>query len=145
MKYKTKKAPKTPVQKAIDLADKWMSYFIRLSYANDDGVVRCSTCGLWKEWKYIQNGHWIPRQYFSTRYEETNCAPQCGRCNGFEGGRMDAMEKHIKKKWGEETILMLTSKKRNRFDKSEWVFKIIAEEYRKKAQALPNAYLLKAA
>ena len=37
----------------------------------------------------MQNGHFISRQYLSTRYDERNCRPQCWFCNskGFGDGR----------------------------------------------------------
>lgn len=61
--------------------DDVFSYFIRLSWATEDGYCTCITCKKRFFWLYIQNGHYISRVYTITRFLEDNCRPQCQGCN----------------------------------------------------------------
>lgn len=54
------------------------------------GVVRCAdciTCKAMMPWQKLQNGHFMSRQYNSTRYCDQNTAPQCYGCNVMHQGR----------------------------------------------------------
>jgi len=53
-----------------------------------DGYCKCITCD-----KPIRIGdhecncgHWLPRSYSPTKYEEDNLRPQCAQCNGHSAG-----------------------------------------------------------
>jgi hypothetical protein len=94
----------------IKECDRLMSLFIRQSNANQFGQVQCSTCGFSYPWKQIQNGHFQSRRYYSTRWQEKNCAPQCARCNCWGNtsgsgvaGESERMAKWLDHKWGEGT------------------------------------------
>lgn len=41
------------------------------------GETVCYTCGKTMDFKKAQNGHFVPRQYLSVRYDEVNCHAQC--------------------------------------------------------------------
>lgn len=87
-----KKAPskKKPSQaKLKKKLDTIFSQYIRLKYADQNGMVHCYTCSTVKHWKEIQNGHWIPRNNLATRFSEDNCRPQCVACNMFQKGMPD--------------------------------------------------------
>ena len=58
------------------------SLYTRQRYANDNGKVRCITCGAWRPWRRLQAGHYISRKHNSTFIDEYNVFPQCGKCNG---------------------------------------------------------------
>ena len=98
------------VKSLIKECDRLMSLFIRQSNANQFGQVQCSTCGFSYPWKQIQNGHFQSRRYYSTRWQEKNCAPQCARCNCWGNtsgsgvaGESERMAKWLDHKWGEGT------------------------------------------
>jgi hypothetical protein len=38
-------------------------------------------------WKKIQNGHFMGRAKYATRWHEDNCRPQCYGCNVMQQGR----------------------------------------------------------
>jgi len=103
MKWKRKTAS-TPRQKAIKNADKWFSYYIRLKDSDQNGMVRCVTCGKPDHWKKMDCGHYIPRQNKKLRWNEFNCSCQCAKCNYFEGGRMDLHRRYILNRYGMEEI-----------------------------------------
>ena len=88
MKILKKKKPKTKTWYKREL-DRVFSIFIRQSYAVC-GVVACYTCGREGEVKELQNGHFVPRQYMATRWDERNCRPQCYACNMLYNGQPSA-------------------------------------------------------
>ncbi len=69
-------------KKAMLLADIYFSRYIRLAYSNYLGKCTCYTCGIIKDIKEVDNGHYMKRAHKSTRYHEDNCRPQCKTCNG---------------------------------------------------------------
>lgn len=79
--------------------DRVFSIFIR---QRDKGV--CYTCGLKKQWKEMQNGHFVPRQHLSTRYSEINCHCQCYACNMLYNGQPSAYAERLKKDYGDKVI-----------------------------------------
>ena len=110
---KPKKVAKTKVKKVSiaklkKKADAVFSQYIRL---RDDG--KCYTCGLQKHWKEMQNGHFVPRQYLSLRYDEKNCNCQCYACNMLYNGQPSAYAKHLKEDYGDHIIETLESKRKD--------------------------------
>lgn len=77
--------------------DSVFSLYIRAKYPKV-----CYTCG--KVGTTLQCGHFIPRQYLATRWEEDNCRPCCIGCNIFGYGQLLDFEEHLKKDLGEERI-----------------------------------------
>ena len=67
--------------------DAIFSRVIRLSFADENGNVQCYTCPRKDHYKKMQNGHFVPRQYLATRYDERNCRPQCYACNMLLNGQ----------------------------------------------------------
>lgn len=83
---KTKKPKKKTTSQLKKELDNVFSQYIRNIYSKD-GKVACYTCGIVKEFREIQNGHFVSRSYLATRFDENNCRPQCVGCNLFGGGR----------------------------------------------------------
>jgi|GEM_PF-986391 hypothetical protein len=77
----TKVVAQTGLSYLMNDLDDVFSKYIRLKYADSEGVVKCFTCSNKIFWKHIQNGHYTSRANMATRYEEDNCRPQCGFCN----------------------------------------------------------------
>ena len=82
-------------EKLINRLDRVFSEYIRLYYANKDGVCRCITCKRPFFWKQIDAGHFIQRDRKATRYDEKNVHPQCSSCNRFKSGEQYAHGKEI--------------------------------------------------
>jgi len=66
----------------------------------DEGI--CITCEQRVPFKKLQAGHFIPRQYKTTRYDEKNNHAQCFACNMFMGGNVAIYGEKIKDLYGEE-------------------------------------------
>ena len=59
----------------------------------------------------MQNGHWIPRNILSTRFEEMNCRPQCVACNMFQRGKPDVFALNLLEEYGEEKLKELQQRR----------------------------------
>lgn len=112
-------------------ADEIFSVYIR---QRDKGV--CVTCGAVKEWRYMQNGHYVPRGNNSTRYDEQNCNCQCVGCNVFKKGAMDEYALFLVRKYGAGILEKLNQKKKvlKQFTPQELLNLI--EEYKQKILCL---------
>lgn len=61
------------------------SRYIRKKYSDENGYVKCVTCGHINHWKNLQAGHFIPGRTNSILFHEKGVHPQCRRCNYNEG------------------------------------------------------------
>ena len=78
-----------------DRADELLSTYIRTKWTRETApgvrVGECFTCKKLKRYEELQNGHWIRRRHFGTRWHEINNHPQCAWCNDPKrGGGMEA-------------------------------------------------------
>lgn len=81
----------------IEDADTVFSRFIRLKYANENGIVKCYTCDTKKHWTMMQNGHFVGRANLFARWDERNCRPQCSVCNEVKRGNLSAYRENLDK------------------------------------------------
>lgn len=86
--------------------DTIFSLYIRAKYSK-----QCFTCSY--TGSALQNGHWIPRQYLATRWEEDNCRPQCRNCNVFRHGLPFEFEERLVKELGLERVNEMKYSRRN--------------------------------
>lgn len=101
---KNKKSAKS---KAMELADKWFSRYIRLKYSfvqNGKAICICYTCGTPKAANNIDNGHWQRRGYKTTRFNENNARPQCKQCNYYRSGMPEIFEHKLIKELGTNEV-----------------------------------------
>lgn len=103
---------KKPKKKAIpkDIRQRCLMSFQklrRIQEANEDGMVRCISCGKVMHWKEAQGGHYIPRGCVATEMEPDNVNPQCPRCNGFLNGNLTFYRMNLVKKIGEDRVKRL--------------------------------------
>ena len=75
------------------------SEYIRRSHANNE-ICTCVTCGVQDHWKNMDCGHFISRNHKATKFNESNVAPQCKKCNRFLGGRQFEFGLWIDKTYG---------------------------------------------
>lgn len=85
--------------------DEVFSDFIRLRDSNVSGWCNCITCGAPHFYKYIDNGHFIPRVNMSTRYDERNCHAQCTTCNRTFKGELKEYAKQLRELYPEGDIV----------------------------------------
>jgi len=69
--------------KVVDEVAVLLQKLVRLKAADENGMVKCSTCHKVKHWKDMQGGHFISRKYTAAKIREENINPQCRGCNLF--------------------------------------------------------------
>jgi hypothetical protein len=82
--------------------DTVFSIYIRLRKANKQGIVTCYTCGKQDHYKKMQNGHFMSRKSYSTRWEELNCQVQCYSCNVMRYGEQYKYGLELQKEYGKD-------------------------------------------
>ena len=92
------KPSKLGLKKKLDRAFSW---YIRLTHADEDGNCTCWTCGKVLPWYKIQNGHFVSRRHFATRWRPDNCRPQCYACNIANSGEQWKFGKALDAYYGE--------------------------------------------
>jgi len=118
-------AKKSTRKKLIDKLDKIFSQYIRLREAKNHNS-ECFTCGKVDHWKKLQNGHFMSRKHFSTRWDETNCQVQCAGCNVFRYGEQYKFSVGLNNKYGDGTADAMLQKSREtlKIDNAELETKI---------------------
>lgn len=104
---------KKPSRKTIiTKLDNVFSQYIRLRYSKNE-ISECVTCGKQDHWKKMQNGHFISRKHYATRWDEDNCQVQCSGCNVFRYGEQYLFSKYLGTELSEE--LLIKSRKIQKF------------------------------
>lgn len=100
-------------QQLTNRADKLFSPYIRMRNMTWYLTNYCFTCGVELPWGELQNGHFMPRRYVNTRWDEINCNPQCNDCNVVKGGNLEVYEKKLRTKHGDAIIDELIQRARS--------------------------------
>ena len=112
--------------------DRIFSLFIRAKYADTFGSVRCYTCDGKFHWRTIQNGHFVQRAILATRWDESNCRPQCVGCNVFGRGKIHIFSGKLLKELGRRKYLKLVSQNKPNIMGSPPDVKKLLIKYQKK-------------
>jgi hypothetical protein len=124
------------------ILDRWFSIYIRLKYSFE-GACKCVTCGTIRFYtNKIHCGHYIGRQYWPSRWSETNCRPQCEDCNSYNEGKKDIFEKHLIKEYGADVVTMLDVNKYGR-RQSNYEIKVLIEHYKYQVKELKIKHKIK--
>lgn len=99
---------------------RYCAKYVLLYYANDDGMVQCSTSGVWMPVNSSKAhcGHLIrvhdgTKTNYSTAFEFENLAPQSHQENIYKGGNQLEMYKWLVEKHGQDKMDMLDIKRHN--------------------------------
>lgn len=90
-------AKKLTRSKLVKKLDSIFSQYIR-QRDSEYGSCTCVTCGVQKPIKQMQNGHFITRSKYATRWDEENCGVQCIGCNMFKQGEQYKFSIYIDQK-----------------------------------------------
>jgi hypothetical protein len=112
VKVKKKVPNKWSKKKLVEKLDRIFSQYIRLKYSDSRGICQCISCMKRQPWNEIQNGHYMSRRYFSTRWSEDNCRPQCVGCNIFNQGNIQAYRVALIKQIGEQRVNLVEARAR---------------------------------
>jgi len=124
--------PKKPTRKTlITKLDKVFSEYIRRKDAKND-IATCVTCGKKDHWKKLQNGHFMSRKHYATRWDEDNVGVQCSACNVFRYGEQYLFAKYL----GTEKADMLLKKSRQTVKFPDWEIQEMIDLYKTKISLL---------
>jgi len=114
MKKKKKKRPPTisKLKKKLDIP---FSKYIRLKETDGGKQGRCITCGRTKNFKELDAGHFISRNWYRTRWDERNVHIQCIQCNRFVGGEIDEYFLWMVDKYGRKEVEEMINRKHDVF------------------------------
>lgn len=120
--------------------DQIFSVYIRIKYADTNGMVECFTSGKKYHWKQIQCGHFISRSNLSTRWLELNCRPQSEHDNCMLNGNLLVFENKLnEEKSGTVDYLREISRQISKPTISE--LKSLIIEYRSKVNQAKKKFL----
>lgn len=112
------------------------SQYIRLSGADHTGHVRCFTCGVVKNWREVDAGHFQTRSKYSVRWDEMNVRPQCKKCNMLNGGHQYQFGLNLDFHFGEGTARSVIKRGHVTRRFSDVELEKMIREYRAKVQEL---------
>ena len=84
--------------------DTVFSQYIRLKDAINE-IATCVTCGKKDHWKKLQNGHFMSRRHYSTRWDENNVGVQCYGCNITNQGQQFLFAKYLGLEVAEQMVI----------------------------------------
>ena len=114
--------------------DSIFSTFIRLINADDNGFVTCCYCGESLHWTEAQNCHYVGRRHRTLRWNEINCAPGHGTCNGAD--IILGYTEYMVARHGPDVFRLLNTMKNNRGKILPFERKIMADNYKQKIKQL---------
>jgi hypothetical protein len=112
---------------------KLFSRYIRLKDADDNGFVKCVTCGTVKHYKEMHAGHYLHNK---CDYDERNVHPQCIKCNHFLHGNGIEYHKYMLKTYSQDEIDILVLKANKPFKKDLYWFIDVEKEVKEKLDKL---------
>jgi hypothetical protein len=86
-----KKPTRKTLVKNLDII---FSIYIRRKDAIND-IATCVTCGKKDHWQKLQNGHFMSRSNYSTRWDENNVGVQCYGCNISRSGEQYKFSQYL--------------------------------------------------
>lgn len=110
------------------------SVFSRFIRERDKG--QCYTCPKKGEVKEMQNGHFVPRQYLSTRWDEVNCHCQCYACNMLYNGQPSRYAERLEQDYGIGTVARLEAKRKEILKLSPFQYELLISDYKKLVELL---------
>jgi hypothetical protein len=126
---------KTKRKSLIDKLDKEFSIYIRNRDAKG-GIAECVTCGIQKEVKQLQCGHFMSRKHYSTRWDEVNCQVQCYTCNVMRYGEQYKFGLYLNSNYVSDMAEQLLNKSRETVKLADWELEEMIENYKIKNKKL---------
>jgi hypothetical protein len=119
---------------------KWFSLYIRLRdclvTTGTPTACKCVTCGKVVPWDDIDAGHSMGHRQNSVLLDEELVYGQCQMCNRFNGGEKQAFKIFLVHKHGLDWYELKDQGSKQAVQISDMEFEVLAEEYRKKYNAL---------
>jgi hypothetical protein len=118
--------------------DRVFSKWVRTVYSKD-GRVACYTCGKIAPIEEMDCGHFNPRQYLETRWDERNCKPQCTHCNRYKNGEPTIFARNLVQEHGQEILHELSKNNFKPIKLDVYWYAQKVEHYEQKLEQLKNS------
>lgn len=125
-KTRPRKVSLSRLRRSLDAV---FSLYVRAKYPKT-----CYTCGA--AGKTLQCGHFISRSYLATRWNESNCRPQCVGCNIWGRGKPLDFEENLKKELGDVAVEQLKSQRHQLIRPTRAFYELMIGEYSSKLAIL---------
>lgn len=137
-KSRAKRKPKSELQKLEKQADDWFSRMVRLRASDSRGMGKCCSCGKFVDIKYNDCGHFIPRGYYSVRWDSMNAHLQCKGCNMrmMDPEVQAGYRRFMHSNYTKDRLQKLATKKHNKFKKERFILELIIKENKQKVAIL---------
>src|SRR3990167_1129532 len=124
--YPPKPKPPPPVSKLKRKLWKIFSEYIRRRSADWRGNASCVTCGVTKNWKELQAGHFVQGRHNMVLFDLKNTQVQCYVCNVVKHGNLLEYYDYMLNNYGRDVIKELRSldKQNKQFTSLELLEKI---------------------
>lgn len=123
---------------------RWFSKYIRLRDAlattGSPDYCKCITCDEVKPSDQIEAGHMIPGRTNGILFDETIVFGQCKTCNGPNGGEKQAYRLKMVERHGQDWYELKVSARKGAVQLTDFDYRQIADEYRKKYNKLKDSY-----
>lgn len=119
-----------------DRLDRVFSEYIRRRDADENGYIKCISCGKRVHWKEADAGHYVNRKHMNLRWDEKNVNAQCRSCNRFDEGNMIGYTQGLVEKYGESILEKLRISRMRIFHIHDSFLKLMIEDYKKKIKEL---------
>jgi len=123
-------------QSIKQLKNKAWEIFSEYIRKRDKGI--CFTCGIRKDWKQMQAGHFIHGKSFATYFDERNVNCQCVGCNLYKSGARDEYAIKLEEKYGYGILQELKQLKNIKFRFTRDYLEEIINVYINKIKELDN-------
>lgn len=104
LKQGTKVEKKETISSMVKELDTIFSTWIRLRYADKDGIVVCYTSDKPMHYRKAQAGHFISRKHYATRWSDVNVQVQSVRENIFSQGNAPEFGKRLATQYGKQAV-----------------------------------------
>lgn len=105
--------------------------YIKLRDTDCRGYGSCISCDAWLDMKYGDCGHYIKRQYASTRFHPMNNWMQCQGCNRSKDGNAGEYRKRLIQRYGEERVDLLEQLSRKTYKRDRLSYAEDIKKYKK--------------
>jgi len=124
----------------IDL-DRVVSRYLRLAAMGLDHKCECYTCGIRKDWKKMQAGHFISRRQLALRWDTTyNVKVQCNECNVVKQGNLEVYAAKLEEE-NKGIVEYLYEKSRSVENTTRTELKVLLCEFQNKLRIVEQAKL----
>lgn len=110
-RYKKARFDKSKYPKKLATFKRWV-WKVFSDYIRERDYWTCFTCGKVARGSQMHAGHFIPRTYSATMFDEMNVHAQCFSCNIWKRGNAGEYSSRIIEKYGVEKLNSLVSKSR---------------------------------